>query len=327
MTNKKALIKRYCVLIFIWISLTGMLSAQYWELSYHFQFWNNDAPNLDISFKAKSNQPTKLPVRLICNPWAWGGGDVFQWEVPINEQVQTYQTNASNAIHYLGTTYQSTRIPPFEWPEGMAYDGYRGRMSLHGSFLDDAVTQPGTKIWLDDVVIKEAGLTLEKFDVDYAPSSLEVNQTDQFKIGEFVFPTHAPIEVNFTVENGTGEASIDQHGVLTGLQEGEVIVYIDTPNKTDEKKFTVVITDSHTGLQDVNLSVITLSTTMIEQGSNIYIHAPIVFHYSIVDMNGVQRIIHSTDNYIRTDMLSPGIYFVLIQTENGQQTTRKFIVK
>lgn len=326
MLNLKQHRKQFLLLCLL-IAFVNISYAQYWELSYHFQFWNNDTPHLDISFQAKSNINTKLPMRLIANPWGWGGGDIFQWEIPLTNVVAEYQPNETTAIHYLGNTYPSTAIPPFEWAEGKAYEGYRGRMSLHGSFLDDAVTPSGTQIWIDDVVVKEAGLTLEKFDVEYAPASVAVNETKRFKIGEFVFPTHAPTQLNFWIENRTGKATIDQVGNITGVAPGEVDVYIDTPNASDEKKFTVQITDQELGNKDVNLAVISLSSHLVKAGELIYIKSPLPIEYAVVNMHGEILYANQLNHYIPTANLSSGVYIVLIQTKQDQMLTKKFIVK
>lgn len=219
----------------------------YWQLSYHFQFWNNDVPKLDISFKGKSSVDCKIPMRLICNPWGWAVGDVIQWEIPLTTEVQEITLSESQAVNWwekdVGRLYADADIPAYWWFGPAPHEGgFKGRMSIHGSLSDPfSVTQRGVEIWIDDLTIKEADLSLQSFDVEYAPDEVEIGKTAQFKIGEWVYPTHAPSTVVFRVEDGTGSATIDQNGVLTGVSEGEVDVYIDTPDETDEKHFVVLV--------------------------------------------------------------------------------------
>ena len=301
----------------------------YWELSYHFQFWRNDVSRLDISFQAKSSADTKLPVRMICHPWGHGGGDVFQWEIPLTTTLQSIRPDQYTAVGWLGKNsgaeYASVMIPAYEWTEG-AWDGHRGRMSLHGSLLDNNVSKPGVGIWIDNVVIRESSLFLDKFDVTYAPSTVAVNETAQFTIGEIVYPTHAPSQVEFWVDNRTGIAEIDQNGSIRGIKVGLVDVYIDTPNMTDEKKFTVEVTEK-SGLGDLNLSVIQLSSTLVNSGELIEIKSQQPVDYVLFDVSGKQLDAAIYTRYIHTSVLDSGVYLVVVTLEDGQRITRKFIVK
>ncbi len=219
----------------------------YWALSYNFQFWNNDVPKLEISLKAKSSAPTKIPMRLGAGvPWGWGGGDIVQWEVPLTTTVQEITLDESQAVNWLGKNadapYADAAIPAYDWFYTNPLDGgFKGRMSLQGSLIDDNITQKGVEIWIDDLMIKEADLVLESFEVEIAPTEAQIGKITQFKIADWVYPTHAPTTVEFWVVNETGSATINQQGELVGQTAGEVKVYINTPNKTDEKEFTVLI--------------------------------------------------------------------------------------
>jgi hypothetical protein len=305
----------------------------YWPLSYHFRFWTNDISKVNISFKGKSTKEGGLfPMRMICNPWGWGGGDVYAWEIPLTTTAQEYSPKEINAHNWFGKgegkDYSSVVLPPFEWGDNGANTGFRGQMSLHGSLLGDPAgwyTAKDIGFWIDDVVVKEAGLYLEKFDVDYAPTSVGVDETAQFRIGEFVYPTNAPSQVEFWVENKTGEATIDQDGIITGVKEGTVDVYVDTPGMTDEQVFTVVV--GSTGIEKLNMSVVRLSTNVVQAGEVIEIKAPYGVNYEVFALNGQKMNTGQHTNLIRTNLLGSGIYFVNLELDNGQKTARKFIVK
>ena len=306
---------------------------KYWPLSYHFRFWTNDIDKVSISFKGKSTKEGGLfPMRMICNPWGWGGGDVTQWEVPLSTTVQAYEVGQSSAVIWFGSDqgrdYSSVVLPDFEWGDEGAHSGFRGQMSLHGSLLGDAAkyyTAKDIGFLIDDVVIKEVGLHLQKFNVEYAPAAVGVNETAQFRIAEFVYPTNAPTRVDFWVENGTGEATIDEDGVITGVREGTVEVHIDTPSMTDEQVFNVHV--GPTGLNELNSQVVRLSNTLVKAGETIEIQSPYAVNYEVFTMNGQQIAIEKQQNLIRTNTLGAGVYFVRIELDNTQKTIKKFIVK
>lgn len=305
----------------------------YWELSYHFQFWRPDVPKLDISLKAKATGESKLPMRLICHPWGYGGGDVFQWEIPVNTNLQNdVRLGESQAIGWLGkgetppTDYSSVVIPPFHWDE-TANNGHRGQMSLHGTFLNNDNITKGVGIWIDDVVIKESQLSLQKFSMDYAPTEVGIGQSVQFKINDFVYPTHAPTKVDCWVENGTGSAEIDDNLNLKGLTPGNVTVVFDTPNMTNEQRFSVNVLNAN-AVKQLNTAVIQLSASVVQAGQHIEIKAPVSVRATVYNVTGTAIANYDAGNsLIRTSNLIQGMYLVKIQTEDGLQLIRKFMVE
>lgn len=308
----------------------------FWELSYHFQLWHNDATKLDVSLKGKSTKAAKFMMRVTGHPWGWGGGDWYQWVLPFTTEVQTIRPDRNMAIGWHGKNdgvdYGSVQPLAYGW-DPIARTGYRGRLSIFGSLLDNEAggdeykTSDDTGFWIDDVVIKEANLYLNKFDVEYAPAEVEIGKTAQFKIGDFVMPTHAPTELDFWVENGTGEATIDDDLVLTGVKAGTVKVFFDTPNMTDEHEFTVNVVPS-SGVNILNEAVVRLSSTIVNAGELIEVKSPIQISFDVYDVTGslIGTYGHN-EHHIRTTGLASGTYLVKIKTDSNLNTVRRFIVK
>jgi hypothetical protein len=158
---------------------------------------------------------------------------------------------------------------------------------------------------------------------------VDPGKTIQFKIGEFVTPTHAIPTVTFEVENGTGQASINSStGILTGVAPGTVIVKItSTDNPALVKKFNVTVKGTVTALDEVNTLPLSIYPTWADAGENIHITgiAPLAT-VKIYNLQGKEIRQTKQVNTIETYGLTSGMYLAVISVD-GKQTVKKFGIK
>ena len=297
-------------------------SDNFWASSYNMIFWNNENVNYEVRLKARVSQAGPLMVRTHFNPWGYGG-DLFNWEIDATPTAQEFVLNRDNAVlannDYIGY-------------DGGAYgwngtERYVGEQRLFGSFMGQHPTPPNnTDIWFDDIQIREI-VSLQDFTVSHAPASVAEDGQVQFAIGEFVTPTHAPATVEFAVINGTGEASIDRDGVLTGVKAGTATVMVSTPDGSKEKTFPITVTGG-TGIRELNPSDIKLSKTIVSAGDNIRIFCETAIQ-SIHVYSVAGGLLSSTNNQskIETAGLPSGVFLAKIRTASGLECVRKIIVR
>ena len=294
----------------------------FWGSSYNLGFWNNENVNYEVRLKAKVSQPGKLMVRTHFDPWGYDE-DLLNWEIDATTTAQEFVLTRENAV-FANENYIGYDGGQYGWngPER-----YTGQQRLFGSFIGQHPTPPNdTHIWIDDIQVHEI-VSLQDFTITQAPASVDVGEQVQFTIGEFVTPTHAPARVEFSVINGTGSATIDPNGVLTGVKAGTVTVIVSTPNGSKEKTFPVEVTGGSVIL-DVNASEIKLSEAVVSAGDVISIFCETAIQ-SVNLYNLAGGLTSSTYNqsWVGTAGLSSGTYLVKIQTGSGLECVRKIIVK
>jgi hypothetical protein len=297
-------------------SPTAPVNEPFWGLSYHFQFWNNETATYRYTFKGKSQPATKLMMRLHTQPWAFIGYDLAQCEIDLTPEVQSFALDRNNSLS--GELDICT-------PDYDRVGGYIGKQSLFGSLLSP-ITAGGSEIWIDDVCVRET-VSLLDYEILNVPASLQVGATAQLKTGEFVTPTHAPATVEFAVFDGTGSASIDRNGVLTGIAEGTVIVSVTTPELTAEKTFQVDIIAANSLPEEIEASKIVLSKTVVSPGEDIIVSSPFPVRIDVYSALGVPVSKGNTTGTIRTRALPAGIYQVQITAGTGIHTVRRMVVK
>jgi hypothetical protein len=293
----------------------------FWALSYHLQFWNNEDVKYKLTFKAKSNLETYLMMRMHTQPWGFIPGDIFQWEVGLTTSVKEFRLDHGNTVNDVSDIFKVIYAPAYAWNGS---ERYLGKMSLFGSLLHP-MTASEAEIWLDDFNISEI-VYLQDYEVLNVPTSVETGKSAQIKIGEYLTPTHAPASVEFSVENNSGSATIDQNGNLTGVSKGTVTVVVDTPELTNEKRFTVNIVEGNS-IHEVLESNIIFSKSVVSKGEDIIVTAPSPLFINIYTAGGTHLSSVLQGNIIQTQRLAAGVYIAKIQTGDGLQCVRRFIVK
>lgn len=166
---------------------------------------------------------------------------------------------------------------------------------------------------IGQINIKEQNLRLRDCEILNLISELPLGAKHQFKIGEFVVPTHADPSVIFRIEKGKGNATINQQGVLTGTAIGDVIIKVCNPEGDILKTIPLEIT-TPTSIEETPEEKIRLYPTIVSQGEDISVTGlsenSLISLYTI---NG-QTIFSNRSNLhvLKTNILNPGIYIVRI---------------
>ena len=299
----------------------GVGTGPFWGLSFNFPFWNNENTNYEVRLKAKVSHPCQFMFRTHFDPWAYGD-DILGWDNDATDAVGTvkeFVLTRENAVWANGL------YGGFDAGQYGEFGFWEGQQRMFGSFIEQLPIPHDSHIWIDDVQVREF-VTLQGFTVVKAPNFVEVNGEAQFTIGEYVTPTHAPATVVFTVIDGTGKATIDQNGVIKGVEEGDVTVKITSPDGEVEKMFNLTVVA--TSIKGINVSNIQLSQTVISAGGVIrIIGEPNIKAINIYNLDG--RLISTSynKNQIETAKLRTGIYLVKIQPETGVESLHKILVK
>jgi hypothetical protein len=284
----------------------GDLGA-FWNLAWFFSFYANEDVQHECSFAAKSNMEGLIDFRTNGQPWGIFGPDLQIHYLTIKPELQHFVLNDDNANDGC-----------------LASSGFYGAGGVHTghlmSFTSFYPSPAGFKIWIDDFRIAEKGLVIEDFDVLNVPATLAVTKTAQLTIGN-IYPTHAPSQVSYSVENGTGQASIDNNGILTGVAAGTVTVRVVSADGEIIKSIPVTITGG-TAIASVSEAAIYLYPNVVERGDKIKINGiDKTVNVAIYSTTGVQ-VSNLYSESIDTDAMAPGVYMAKIKN-----TTLKFIVK
>jgi hypothetical protein len=309
------------------LHVTKKAGTDYWNHTFQVCTWSNEGTDTEISFKAKSNAGSAAKIRTCTNsyfPWnaVLPEGDATDKTFNLTAEPHTYSLNSAND-YGVGKHKNSGYFKYRSVTGANAFDmDYDGSQVLTVNF--DMTTPVGKEYWVDDIVVKEHGLYLEDVTVVNPPTSVNVGGTVQFKIGAFVKPTHADPTVKFEVENGTGSATIDQDGVLTGVAAGTVNVYISDPDDTFSKSFPLTV-GGGAGFAAVETAQVSIYPSAVNAGETVRI-AGKAANVKIYSPQGVALRKMTGVNFIETAGLSSGVYLAVIEV-NGKPETKRFIVK
>jgi len=293
----------------------------FWNFIFNAPYWVNENAETEAAFIAKSGETTgKIDVRAINV-----SGDLNEEEAlffcqpQLLTDQQTFILNKDNSV-----------VVPSLPNSGNYNDEFSGKQYLCFSFHNTDLTPVGLKSWIDNIIIKEAGIELEDFEVLGLPAgSLNLGTPTQLSIGEFVTPTHAPTEVIYEVENNSGEADVTASGLLTGTKIGEVIVYVSNPQRTVTKNYLVKIEDLSSIHTEKTKEAGYIYPTVLFAGETINIALSEKDDYSvkIFDIQGQQVFSSKNVKQIATSNISQGMYVIRITLEDGNIISAKIIVR
>jgi len=152
--------------------------------------------------------------------------------------------------------------------------------------------------------------------------SVKVDETLQIYVD--VSPDHATYKsVSWSVEDGTGNASIDIHGLLTPSYAGEVTV-VATADDGSEVQGTLEVTiyreESATGFAHVRMSDLKVYPNPSDEVFQVALPQGKRFEYAVYDLSGIKiqsGIINSSVFQLKvTD--GPGIYHLQLKSPEGQ---------
>lgn len=163
------------------------------------------------------------------------------------------------------------------------------------------------------ITVKEQNLRLLDCEILNPISELLLGTKHQFRIGEFVTPTHASPSVVFGVQNGQGCATIDQQGVLTGTSPGDITVKVCNREGDIIRAIPIIIT-TPVSTGKTQKETVQLYPTIVRQGEDIYISGSTEeSRISLYSITG-QMIFFDRHNLhtIQTYSLHPGVYIARI---------------
>lgn len=275
-------------------------------------FWANESVDTEISFDVKGGSILgKLDVRVVNY---------------VNEETENADviaglpqiTQSTKTITYNRTNSDQT---PAASNSGVYNAEYDGRQHLEISFAEQTITPVGFKCWLDNVTVKEL-VKLQNFVVLGIPENNVITDPVQISIDEFVTPTHAPTAVVYSVDNGTGEASITENGLLTWSKNGSIVLKVSSPDNSVVKTFPLtvgdVVSNGKLNYEDGSL----VCPTIIKRSELIYV-SEFLAKINVIATNG--RLIYNalSTNVINTSEWEPGIYFLNLIRKNGEVKTVK----
>jgi hypothetical protein len=257
----------------------------------------------------------RMSSRLASEPWDFPvGGDHLIYDPAINSTVQTVELSPKTATGGNRTNTGSYNFA----------NNWRGNMKVFTTLAEPDWVPSGCKIWIDDIVVKQYELYTTDFDVLNVPATLLVGESRQLSIGNII-PTHAPSRVGFDVIDGSGQASIDETGLLTGVAKGTVTVKVISEDGRVIKDIPVTITGG-VSINGIDKEAVYLYPSAVKQGESIKINGiKLAANIQIYNLSGALVTVKNSKT-IETNRLTPGVYIVKIKDE-GTVVLRKFVVK
>jgi uncharacterized membrane protein len=188
----------------------------------------------------------------------------------------------------------------------------------------------GATVYIDNVSLSEAALiSVSSVAVKGADDVSEIKvMAGTLQMTAEILPANADIkQVVWSVENGTGEATISEAGLLTAVKDGQVVVKATT---TDGSNLV--------GEKTITISGQTTSVAIIDEQFRIYPN-PVVDQLTITSMSNIKnidiiaidgRVVQSAKvNGVHAELsvgtLKSGIYLIRIVDENMQVVVRRFV--
>jgi len=293
-------------------------NGAFWDFVFLFQYWTIEQVKSHVSFDMKSSQNGMISTRLASEPWDRPiGGDHLVNDVVITPTVQRIELSPDSKISGNNTATGNYSFDPF----------WMGRMKVFTSFTEGSNQFPAdTKIWIDNIVVKEYDLKTQSFDIVNAPAELEIESSQQLSITN-VYPTHAPAGVSYVVDD-PAIASIDaETGVLTGLSQGTVEVTVRSEDGNAEETVSVnIVPATGTGSAAIlSEAPVYLYPVQVNRGNKIEIRG-ITNDVNFAVFNMAGQLVHKgLSTSINTSNFVQGSYLVKIADESN--TTKRFIVK
>lgn len=228
-------------------------------------------------------------------------------------------TNASNKDFTLQSgssaidSGDNTKVP------NGVYADLLGNMRIHNGTVDRGVYEfgaPVASILVTDISVQgQGGVSV----ITTNGGSLQMEAT--------VLPVDATDETyTWSVNNGTGAATIDANGLLTASENGTVEV-VATANDASgvSGSATITISNQTVGVEDETLENLTVYPNPASSVLNIET-SQIIKQVSIFSALG-EKLVQTKENTITVAHLPQGIYLVRIEGENGSMITKRFIKK